>query len=59
LNDANLETLTADFLNEGGGIWKKILGKLKLNNEEYDYWLKSSNDNQIKYLLEPEMSKFN
>lgn len=59
LDNVNLETLTADFLNEGGGIWKRILAKLKLNNEEYDYWLKSSENDQIKYLLELEMSKFN
>lgn len=58
LDNANPETLTANFLGEGGGIWKKILGKLKLKNEEYDYWLKSSNDDQIKYLLELETSKF-
>jgi hypothetical protein len=52
LSDGNPETLTAEFLNEGGGIWKKTLGKLKLKNEEYDYWFKSSNSDQIKYLLE-------
>lgn len=37
LSDGNPETLTAEFLNEGGGIWKKILGKLKLKNEEYTH----------------------
>ena len=37
LSDGNAETLTAEFLNEGGGIWKKILGKLKLKNEEYTH----------------------
>jgi malonyl CoA-acyl carrier protein transacylase len=57
LSDGNPETLTAEFLNEGGGIWKKILGKLKLKNEEYDHWFKSSNSDQIKYLLELETFK--
>jgi len=59
LEKGNPETLTADFLNEGGGIWKKILGKLKLKNEEYDYWLKKPENEQIKYLLELEISKLN
>jgi malonyl CoA-acyl carrier protein transacylase len=58
LHDGNPETLTADFLNEGGGIWKKILGKLNLKNKEYDSWLKSSDSDKINYLLELETSKF-
>ncbi|MFT5567137.1 MAG: hypothetical protein ACI81Y_002088, partial [Glaciecola sp.] len=57
LHEGYPETLTADFLNEGGGIWKKILGKLKLKNEEYAHWFKSSNSAQIKYLLELEARK--
>jgi len=59
LNNGNPETLSADFLSEGGGIWKKILGKLRLKNEEYDHWLKLSDSDQICYLLEKEIIKTN
>lgn len=58
LDQGNPETLTADFLSEGGGIWKKILGKLKLKDKEYDQWLASSNNDQINYLLALEAIKF-
>ena len=57
LNDGNPETLTADFLVEGGGIWKKIMGKLTLNNQEYDQWLKRSEADQINDLLDLELFK--
>lgn len=57
LNKGNPETLTTEFLNQGGGIWRKILGKLKLKNEEYDHWFKSTDSDQIKYLLELESFK--
>lgn len=56
MDDANPRTLTADFLNEGGGIWKKILAKLTLKDKAYADWLKSSNKNQIQYLLEQKTS---
>jgi malonyl CoA-acyl carrier protein transacylase len=57
LNKGNPETLTTEFLNQGGGIWRKILGKLKLKNEEYDHWCKSTDSDQIKYLIELESFK--
>lgn len=57
INNGNPETLTADFLSEGGGIWKKIMGKLTLNNQEYDQWLKRSEADQINDLLDLELFK--
>jgi malonyl CoA-acyl carrier protein transacylase len=52
LKNANLDTLSAEFLSDGGGIWRKILGKIKLDADEYKNWSNNSEITQIEKLLE-------
>ena len=51
-DNANPEDLDSNFLLSTGGIWKKILAKLKLNPDQYQSWKNQSEHQQIEYLLD-------
>jgi len=50
-NDIDANALGTEFLYAGGGIWRKILAKIKLNEREYKIWQQKSENEQIDSLL--------
>lgn len=52
LEDAGLREPDQSFLEEGAGIWKKILAKMLLTEDEYALWLSHDNSRQTEHLLE-------
>ena len=48
LNHGNPETLNSEFLNDGGGIWRKILSKIIFENEQYNHLLNFLEIDQIR-----------
>lgn len=51
LSKESIQKLNSAFLNEGGHIWTKILGKLTYTNQEYNAWLTKPAQEQIKQLI--------
>ena len=51
LENNTLDELDYKFLTDTGGIWKQILAKIKLSQEEYDTWKTKTHNNQVKHLL--------
>ena len=47
LNHGNPKTLNSEFLNDGGGIWRKILSKIIFDNEQYNHLLNILEIDQI------------
>jgi len=52
LAESDLGRPDKDFLEEGAGIWKKILAKTILSPEDYKRWQHYSSDRQITHLHE-------